>query len=91
MTTGHRLLLKEIPMFQHYALSSYALTCALLTPWPLTLSLLKCELPFNFRAAGEGDLDHCHQFASTENKYGSLSHNSLQSNSWSNAADLGLA
>ena len=28
--TGHRLFLRGIPRFQHYALSSYALTCALL-------------------------------------------------------------
>ena len=33
MTTGQRLLCKEfgVPMFQHYALSPYALTCALLS------------------------------------------------------------
>ena len=29
-TTDHRLFLYGIPMLQHYALSSYALTCALL-------------------------------------------------------------
>ena len=30
MTTGHRLFCKELLMFQHYAPSSDALTCALL-------------------------------------------------------------
>ena len=32
MTTGHRLFLSGIPMFQHCCLSSYALPCALRTP-----------------------------------------------------------